>query len=140
MSGWARSASLVLAGALLVAGCGGGKHFKNEPRPPVPVQLTGVVTDRGVTVSPGRVGGGPIILIVSNQTNEPHTLTLEGNGSTDSVGPVNPLGTGKLQQTVSPGTYTLKAGSTQATANDLPPGTLTVTKERRSSSSTLELP
>lgn len=140
MSGWARSASLVLAGALLVAGCGGGKHFKNEPRPPVPVQLTGVVTDRGVTVSPSRVGGGPIILIVSNQTNEPHTLTLEGNGSTDSVGPVNPLGTGKLQQTVSPGTYTLKAGSTQATANDLPPGTLTVKKQRQSSSSTLELP
>jgi hypothetical protein len=139
-SGWTGDASVLLAGALLVAGCGGGSHFKNQSRPPVPVQLTGVVTDRGVTVSPKRVGAGPVILTVSNQTSGAHTITLEGNGTIDTVGPVNPLATAKLQQTLKPGTYTVKAGSKQASAAEIPSGTLTVSKARQNSSSTLLLP
>jgi hypothetical protein len=139
-SGWIRDASVLLAGALLIAGCGGGSKFKNEARPPIPLQLTGVVTDRGVTISPRRVGAGPIILTISNQTSGAHTITLEGNGATDTVGPVNPLSTAKLQQTVKPGTYTVKAGSKQASARDIPSGILTVTRERQSSSNTLLLP
>jgi hypothetical protein len=113
-SGWIRDASVVLAGALLIAGCGGGSKFKNEARPPVPIQLTGVVKDKGVTISPRRVGAGPVILTISNQTSGAHTITLEGNGTTDMVGPVNPLSTAKLQQTVKPGSYTVKVGSKQA--------------------------
>jgi hypothetical protein len=139
-SGRARDVSLLLAGAMLLAGCGGGSHFKNKPRPPVPLQLTGVVTDRGVQVSPRKVGAGPVILIISNQTNGAHTVTLEGNGTTDTVGPINPLGTGKLQQTLSPGNYTVKAGSAQATSQEIAPGRVTVTKARQGSSSTLLLP
>jgi hypothetical protein len=139
-SGRSRDVLLLLAGAVLVTGCGGGSHFKNKPRPPVPVQLTGVVTDRSVQVSPNRVGAGPVIIIVSNQTNAAHTITLEGNGTTDTVGPLNPMGTGKLQQTLSPGTYTVKAGSQQATSQAIAPGRVTVTKERQGSSSTLLLP
>ena len=139
-SGWIRDASVVLAGALLIAGCGGGSKFKNEARPPVPIQLTGVVKDSGVTISPRRVGAGPVILTISNQTSGAHTITLEGNGTTDSVGPVNPLSTAKLQQTVKPGSYTVKVGSKQASAREIPPGTLTVTRERQNSSNTLLLP
>jgi len=135
-----RDVALLLAGAILVTGCGSGSHFKDKPRPPVPVQLTGVVTDRGVQISPHRVGAGPVILIVSNQTSGPHTVTLEGNGSTDTVGPINPMGTGKLQQTLSPGSYTVKAGSTQASSFEIPPGKVTVTKARQNSSSDLLLP
>ncbi len=139
-SGRARSVSILLAGSVLIAGCGGGSHFKDKPRPPVPVQLTGVVTDRGVQISPRRVGAGPVILIISNQTQDAHTITLEGNGTTDTVGPVNPLGTGKLQATVTAGNYTVKVGSSQATSRDIPSGTVTVTRERQSSSSDLLLP
>ena len=139
-SGRTRDVSLLLAGAVLVVGCGGGSHFKNKARPPVPVQLTGVVSDRGVQISPHRVGAGPVILIVSNQTNGAHTITLEGNGTTDTVGPINPMGTGKLQQTLSPGHYTVKAGSAQASARDIPSGTVTVTRARQGSSSDLLLP
>jgi hypothetical protein len=139
-SGRTRDVSLLLAGAVLVAGCGGGSHFKDKPRPPVPLQLTGVITDRGVQVSPRRVGAGPVILIVSNQTSGAHTVTLEGNGSTDTVGPINPMGTGKLQQTLSQGTYTVKAGSAQATSAEIPSGKVIVTKDRQGSSSDLLLP
>jgi hypothetical protein len=86
------------------------------------------------------VGAGPVILIVSNQTSSAHTITLEGNGTTDTVGPVNPLATAKVQQTVKPGTYTVRAGSKQASAREIPPGRLIVGKERQNSSSTLLLP
>jgi hypothetical protein len=139
-SGWTRDVSLLVAGALLLGGCGGGSDFKNEPRPPTPVQLTGVVNDKGVTISPKRVGAGPVVLIVSNQTDLAHTITLEGGGTTDTVGPINPLDTAKLQQTLKPGTYTVKAGSKQATTREIKPGTLTVGQPRPSSSNQLLLP
>jgi hypothetical protein len=135
-----RDVSLLLTSAVFVAGCGGGSKFKNDPRPAVPVQLTGVVTDKGVTISPKLVGGGPVILIVSNQTNLAHTITLEGGGNTDTVGPIPPLDTATLQQTLKPGAYTIKAGSKQATASEIKPGTLTVGPDRASSSDQLLLP
>jgi hypothetical protein len=132
--------TLLAAAGVLVGGCGGSSKFKNDPRPPTPVQLTGVVTDKEVTISPKRVGGGPVILIVSNQTDAAHTITLEGGGSTDTVGPIPPLDTGQLQQTLKPGTYTVKAGSKQATTQEIKPGTLTVGQNRSSSSNQLLLP
>ena len=139
-SGRTRDALLLLAGAVFLAGCGGGSDFKNEARPPTPVQLTGVISDKGVTVSPGRVGGGPVILLISNQTQRPHTITLEGGGTTDTVGPINPLDTAKLQQTLKPGQYTVKAGSPAAAARQLKPGVLSVGPQRSSSSNQLLLP
>jgi hypothetical protein len=139
-SGRTRDVSLLVAGAILVAGCGGSSKFENKPRPPTPVQLTGVVTDKQVTVSPKRVGAGPVILLVSNQTDSAHTITLEGGGTTDTVGPINPLDTAMLQQTLKPGTYTVKAGSKQAATKEIKPGTLTVGQSRPSSSNQLLLP
>jgi hypothetical protein len=139
-SGRTRAALLVLSSAVLAAGCGGSSKFKNDPRPPTPIQLTGVVTDKRVTISPKRVGAGPVILIVSNQTDAAHTVTLEGGGTTDTVGPVNPLDTAQLQSTLKPGTYTVKAGSKQATTKEIEPGTLTVGQKRASSSNQLLLP
>ena len=138
--GRTRDLSLLLAGAVFLGACGGGSHFKNDQRPPVPVQLTGVVTDKGVTISPGRVGGGPVILIVSNQTQNAHTITLEGGGTTDTVGPISPLDTAKLQSTLKQGRYTVKAGSPAATSAQIKPGTLSVGPERSSSSGQLLLP
>jgi hypothetical protein len=137
-SGRTRDASMLVAGALLVAGCGGGSNFKNDPRPPTPVQLTGVVTDKRVTISPNRVGAGPVIL--SNQTQQAHTITLDGGGTIDTVGPIQPLDTAKLQQTLKPGTYTVKAGSPTATTHEVKPGTLAVGPPRSSSSNQLLLP
>jgi len=139
-SGRTRAALLLLAGGVLFAGCGGSDKFQNKPRPPAPIQLTGVVTDKEVTISPKRVGAGPVILLVSNQTDKSHSITLEGGGTTDTVGPVNPLDTATLQSTLKPGTYTVKAGSKQAVEKEIDPGTLTVGQARSSSSDQLLLP
>jgi hypothetical protein len=53
---------------------------------------------------------------------------------------VNPLDTAQLQQTLKPGTYTVKAGSKQATSKVIKPFTLTVGQPRQSSSNQLLLP
>ena len=86
------------------------RQFKNEPRPPVPVQLTGVITDDEVTVATraaaeqgsARAPVQPIILVISNQTEDPHTITLErqdGDGTDQADGrPINPLDTAQIQQ------------------------------------------
>jgi hypothetical protein len=92
--------SAVAAGALVVAGCGGEDDFENEPRPPVPLQLTGVITDEGVTVSPRTVAPGPIVLIVSNQTDREHTVTLKGPEVDEETGTIPPADTATIQATL----------------------------------------
>ncbi len=48
---WSISAALTLC----LAACGDDDKFKNEPRPPIATQLTGVITQDEVTVSPDTV-------------------------------------------------------------------------------------
>ena len=107
-----RGGTAGLAGVMcvLAVGCG-DDDFKNEPRPPVPIELTGVIQEEKVTVSPDRVGAGPILITVSNQTQDVHTLTLEGEGVRERIPPINPLDTATIQKTLKPGSYEVKAGS-----------------------------
>ena len=131
-------ASVVVA--LAAAGCGGGKDFANKPRPPEPLQLSGVITKQKVTISPNRVGAGPVVITVSNQTPQSRTLTLDGNGIQEHVGPINPLDTATLQKTLKPGRYTVTAGSAVATRHEVRPATLVIGKERPSASNKVLLP
>jgi hypothetical protein len=129
---------------ILVSGCG-GEDFQNEPRPPVSIELTGVIQDKGVTISPNRVGAGPIEITISNQTKAAHTITLEGepaggNRVRERVGPVNPLDTATVQKTLRPGTYEVRAGSERAVPREIASATLTVGRERRDSNSQLLQP
>jgi hypothetical protein len=135
-----RTAVVVVAMAIGLAGCGGGKDFANNPRPPVPLQLTGVITDGKVTISPRRVGAGPIVITVSNQTPQARTLVLEGNGIQEQVGPINSLDTAQLQKTLKPGRYVVRAGSERATARTVVPAVLVIGKERKSGSDQVLLP
>src|SRR5256885_11350022 len=97
---WSRAIAFLAAGTLvaLLPGCGGG-DFKNKPRPPVPVELTGVIQPDKVSVSPNRVGAGPVLITLSNQTNDAHTVTLEGETVKELIGPVNPQDTATIQKT-----------------------------------------
>ncbi|MFL5913381.1 MAG: hypothetical protein ACJ768_22785 [Gaiellaceae bacterium] len=142
--GWIRGAALLSGGVLVasvVSGCG-GSSFKDKPRPPVPIQLTGVITDKNVTVSPAKFGAGPITLVISNQTQSSHTVTLEGAPlqkqatPTQTVGPINPLDTANIQQTLKEGKYVVKVSSN----GGIKAATLVVGPPRPSSSNTLLLP
>ena len=132
----------MFAAGIVLAGCG-EDDFENEPRPPVPVELTGVITDERVTISPSELGAGPVVITVSNQTEASHTLTLESaDGGTirEQVGPINPLDTAKLQRTLVPGSYTVTAGSEEAVPREIKPATIKIGKSRKSGSDELLLP
>ena len=124
---------------MLVGGCG-SQDFKNKPRPPVPIELTGVIQEKKVTVSPNKVGAGPILITVSNQTKDAHTLTLEGESVRERVGPINPLDTATIQKTLRPGTYEVRAGSSVAVAHEIKPATLVIGKQRKDSNNQLLTP
>jgi hypothetical protein len=128
--------------AFLVSACG-EDDFANEPRPPVPLTLTGVITEERVTVSPDDVGAGPIVLTISNQTGSSHRVVLRGEGDDGSEvdemsAPINPLDTATLQQDLPEGEYTVNANSDGGSA--IRPDRLRVGPERDSSSDELELP
>lgn len=127
---------------LLLSACG-EDDFKNEPRPAVPKQLTGVITEEKVTVSPDEEGAGPFVITISNQTELAHTVTLESaDGGTvrEQVGPINPLDTGTIQRTLPTGEYTVKAGSERAVEREIAPAVLRIGEDRKSGSDELLLP
>jgi hypothetical protein len=144
-----RGIAFVCAGAIAVfsAGCG-EEDFPNEPRPPVPIELTGVIQEDEVTVSPDgrgrrKVGAGPILITISNQTDNAHTVILEGVGGARTrvqVGPIQPLDTATIQKTLRRGRYEVRAGSEVAQRREIEPAVLVVGAPRKPSNDELLLP
>ena len=97
--GWPAWTLTIVGAVCVLAGCG-EDDFANEPRPAVAKELTGVIQDSGVSVSPSKEGAGPFLITISNQTKEPHTVTLEGGEVREMVGPIQPRDTGAIQQTL----------------------------------------
>jgi hypothetical protein len=127
--------------AALLAGCGGGKDFADKPRPAAPVQLNGVITKDGVQISPAHIGAGPVQILVSNQTNAPHTLELNGSKTAAlTTAPIGAGNTGQIQTTLEQGVYTVKAGSAQAVVKELKPAHLVIGPERTDSNNQVGLP
>jgi hypothetical protein len=142
---------LVLA-AGAVAGCGGGSHFANQPRPAPPVNLTVYISDQRVSISPSSVGAGPVELIVTNQASNAESLTLLPAGAATAqpladTGPISPQGAAQVTINLNaPGDYTVaiaSRGSTEA-ATTTPAGIraalLHVGHARRSASNQLLQP
>jgi len=128
--------------ATLVAGCGGGTSYKNNARPPAPLNITASVSDAGIAVSPTSFGAGPIVLIVTNQTGASQEITFESNelgaskpGVTQTTEPINPRGTGQLQVNVTEGRYRVRAANA-----DIAPASITVGPERQSAQNQLLQP
>jgi hypothetical protein len=141
-NGRIRTVALIAGAALLVAGAAGcgKKDFERRAKPPVPIQLSGVITSERVTVSPDRFGSGPIVLLISNQTEQSHTVALEGQGIKERVGPINPGDTATLQKTLEAGGYLVKAGSERALPKPLAPARLSVGRRRPTSEDFLTYP
>ena len=140
-----RGAGFLLAGVVaFVSGCG-DDDFERTDRPPPALQLTGVIQSQRVTVSPDKVGAGPVSLTISNQTDDAHTVTLAGEAQGGSrieerVGPIAPLDTATIQKTLPQGSYEVRAGSEVATPREIRPAELTVGAQRASGNDQLLLP
>jgi hypothetical protein len=131
--------AVVMAAAVAV-GCG-EDDFENEPRPPVPMELSGVIQNDKLTVSPSRnIGAGPFTILISNQTDAEHTVTLEGGNIQERVGPVAPDDTVEIKRTLAPGSYEVSAGSARAVRREIQPAVLDIGEERENSNSDLLLP
>lgn len=132
-------ATFAIAGLLLVA-CG-DDDFENRPRAAVALDLAGVIEESRVTLSPsGRLGAGPFSFTISNQTDDPHTITIEGGTLRQMVGSVAPSGTITFNQTLPPGSYELRAGSRRAVRREIQPAVLKIGARRKDSNSDLMLP
>jgi hypothetical protein len=123
----------------LAAGCG-DEDFANDPRPPVTAELTGVIQADQVTVSPSSLGAGPVRITISNQTERPYNVILEGESVVRRSNRVNPGDTATLQSTLAEGIYEVRAGSNKAMRKEIAPAVLEIGRERPASNNDLSLP
>jgi hypothetical protein len=137
--------TLLLAGGVALvlgaSGCG-DEDFANDPRPPTAVELSAVIRDDGVTISPRREGAGQVLITFSNLTDRAHTVTVEGEDVIERTAPIQPQDTATIQKTLLPGTYEVRAGSSRAVdiQDQIRPATLTIGSERTDSNNDLLLP
>ena len=99
---------------MALVACGGSQQRENELRPPVPITLTGAIHEDRIQLSPATAGAGTIVLVVSNQSTAPQTVTFETDelggsqpGRTFSTTPINPRGTASLKVDVRQGNWKL---------------------------------
>jgi hypothetical protein len=119
--------------ALAVAGCG-RDDFENEPRPPVPAEITVKIGDGEVAVSPAEFGAGQVNFTIANFEEEPAVLAIEG--PVDAVSEeVAPGGNGDLRAQLETGEYEASAEGVEALPFDFVVGT-----ERESGQDELLLP
>ena len=104
------------------------------------IALTGVIQDDKVTVSPAKLGAGPVEITISNQTDSERIVTLEGESIRERGGAVAPGATLTLQKTLEPGSYEVRAGSKKAVRREIQPAVLQIGKERKNSNNELLLP
>jgi hypothetical protein len=112
--------STVAVALFALSGCGSGGHFANEPRPPVPINLTVYINNARVSLSPASVGAGEVVFIVTNQADKAETLTIHPAGKSAQplarTGPINPQGTGQVAVDIShPGEYAVATASSVGT-------------------------
>ena len=138
-----RTCVALLAGGILIGGCGDDKDYKNEQRPPSPINVTAYVGAKRVSVSPNTFGAGPIVVIVTNQSASSQDVTFQnstagsgsGNELTQSTGPINPGDTGQIKLDVVQGSYLVRTGS-----ESIRPASVNVGPERASAQNDLLQP
>jgi hypothetical protein len=128
------------AALVALAGCGGSGHYKNDPRPPAPIDISGSISPAKVLISPTRFGAGPISLVVVNQTGASQRISIvrQVNGQSqpeEQTGPINPHDTATLQADVQEGDYVVRVEGP-----GIKPAKLSVGKQRASAQNQLLQP
>jgi hypothetical protein len=98
--------------AMMVSGCGGSTGtFKNRPRPPAPINVTGFVNNSRVMISPSSFGAGPINLYVTNAASQSVSLTVQSASGSKvaDLQSVNPDTPGEVKFDIAPGDYQVTA-------------------------------
>jgi hypothetical protein len=122
-----------LVTALAVAGCG-RNDFKNDPRPPVPAEVSVKIAKDGVAVSPKEFGAGLVNFTIANLTEQTGTLAIHGPVNADTT-EIPPAGTDTIK-------VEMKTGSYEASVDGIAvrPFNFTVGPERPSGQNDLLLP
>ena len=136
--------TLAIVAVLVLVGCGDddAADYGNKPRPPAPINVTAAIDPDRVRVSPRTFGSGPVVIIVSNQSGAPQTVTFEtdeiggeSGGIRRSTQEIASRSTGQLKVDPPEGTYRLGTD-----AADITPARLEVGKRRRSAQDDLLQP
>jgi hypothetical protein len=119
--------------ALVAAGCG-RNDFKNDPRPPVPAEVSVKIAQDGVGVSPKQFGAGLVNFTIANLTQGTGTLAIQGPVNANS----NQLAPGAAETLK----VDMKTGSYEASVDGIgvKPFNFTVGPERPSGQNDLNLP
>jgi hypothetical protein len=125
--------AIALVTALVVAGCG-RNDFKNDPRPPVPAEISVKIAKDGVAVSPKEFGAGLANFTIANLTTDAGTLAIHGPVDASST-EIPPAGTGTIK-------VDMKSGSYEASVSGVAvrPFSFTVGPERPTGQNDLLLP
>jgi hypothetical protein len=93
--------------ALGLSACGSaGSKSASLATPPGPVVLSALVSGAHVSVSPTRVGAGPVLLTVTNQGRHAAAVTLSRSGRRLArTAPINPQGATQIKVDLARGVY-----------------------------------
>jgi hypothetical protein len=136
-----RTASATLVAALALVSCGSESDYKNDPRPPTPINISAAISPEKVTVSPQKFGAGPVTFLIANLTDDTQEVTVETEDLANQAGikqttsPINPQGTATLKVDVKEGEYVVRTKS-----SSIREAHISVGGERKSSQDTLLQP
>jgi hypothetical protein len=127
------TALIVVLATLAVAGCG-RDDFENNPRPPIPAEITVKIGNGAVAVSPREFGSGLVNFTVANLTKDPATLVI--HGPVDATSPeIQPSSAETVKIEMQTGSYEASADGVAVL-----PQQFTVGAERPSGQNDLLLP
>ena len=96
--------------------CGGGADYANKPRPASPINVTAAISTKKISVSPKTFGAGPVVIIISNQSGQAQTVTIQTQelggsqpGIKQTSNTIDANDTGSMKVDVRKGTYSISA-------------------------------
>ena len=121
--------------AVLVSGCGSsGGAYANANRPAAPISISISIAPGRIGVSPARVGAGPVLLLIANESGRTRDVTLRAAGGDRpcvagdaSSGPIAPQGAASMKLSLVQGTCEVRVAD-----GGVPPARLVVGARRPS--------
>ena len=97
-----------------LAACGADSSNDHHPRSAHPVPVTAAIGEDSISVSPRRLGAGPVVLTVANRSSTAQSVTLAGDrGHMQTTSPLNPHGSARLAFRLDHGAYELRTRDPQ---------------------------